>query len=93
MAEEFGKSDKWKKYRKLFLTLAIIGVIGEQFFTIMEFALSEHLETIDEAMVEKEMARTEAFMEAANVYGDRHISRIISYLDTESTNYHRNYRQ
>ena len=83
MAEEFGKSDKWKKYRKLFLTLAIIGVIGEQFFTIMEFALSEHLETIDEAMVEKEMARTEAFMEAANVYGDRHISRIISYLDTD----------
>jgi hypothetical protein len=52
LSEEFAKSEKWKKRRRLLITLAIIGVAGEQLSTLAEFAFSQHLQTIDEAEVE-----------------------------------------
>jgi hypothetical protein len=46
LSEEFATSEKWKKRRKLLITLAIVGVAGEQIGTIAEFAFSEHLQTL-----------------------------------------------
>lgn len=51
LSEEFAQSAKWKKRKRLFITLAIIGVIGEQTGTLAEFAFSEHLQTIDEKAI------------------------------------------
>jgi hypothetical protein len=48
LSEEFAQSEKWKKRRKLLIALAIVGVAGEQIGTIAEFALSQHLQTIEE---------------------------------------------
>lgn len=45
IAEE---SEKLKQYRNLLLTLAIVGVFGEQLATLVEFACSEHLQTISD---------------------------------------------
>lgn len=50
IAEEF--SEKWKAYRKTLIIAAIVGCLGEQLFTIAEFALSEHLQTIDEGALQ-----------------------------------------
>lgn len=57
LSEEFAASEKRKSHRKLFLTLAIVGVIGEQLGTVAEFALSGHLQTIDEAAIAEANAR------------------------------------
>ncbi len=43
IAEEFAKSEKWKKRRTWLLIFAIIGCAGEQFFTVAEFKASQHL--------------------------------------------------
>jgi len=71
LSEEFGRSEGWKKHRKLFLTLAIVGVIGEQIGTIVEFALSAHLETIDQTALEGER---NARIEYEKLYGPRHLT-------------------
>lgn len=47
--EEFAESEKWKRRRKLLITLAIIGALGEQIATVAEFVLSEHLQTISDS--------------------------------------------
>jgi hypothetical protein len=47
LSEEFAASDKWKARRNLLIVIAIIGVAGEQVATLAEFALSEHLQTIE----------------------------------------------
>ncbi len=51
LSEEFATSEKWKKHRRLLITLAIIGVAGEQIGTIAEFVFSEHLQTIGEVEI------------------------------------------
>jgi hypothetical protein len=51
LSEEFAESEKWKARRKLLITLAIIGVVGEQLSTLAEFGFSEHLQTIDETTI------------------------------------------
>jgi hypothetical protein len=53
IAEEFAKSEKWKKRRTWLLIFAIIGCAGEQTFTVAEFAASQHLQTIDDAEIAK----------------------------------------
>src|SRR5713226_3380715 len=50
-SEEFARSEKWEARRKLLVTLAIVGVVGEQLSTLAEFAFSEHLQIIDDAKI------------------------------------------
>jgi hypothetical protein len=61
LCEEFAQSERWRAYRRLFLTLAIVGVIGEQLGTVAEFVLSAHLETIDEMSIASLSAKAERF--------------------------------
>ena len=51
LLEEFATSEKWKKRRKLLITVAVIGVFGEQLSTLAEFALSKHLQSISDKEV------------------------------------------
>lgn len=53
IAEETAKEDPWKKYRTLFVVMAISGVAGEWIADIAVFALSEHLQTISDKEVAK----------------------------------------
>jgi hypothetical protein len=53
IAEETAKEDPWKKYRTLFVVMAISGVAGEWIADIAVFALSEHLQTISDKEVIK----------------------------------------
>ncbi len=46
IAEEFTKSEGWKKYHRLFVVIAIVGVTGEWIADLAVFELSEHLQTI-----------------------------------------------
>jgi hypothetical protein len=52
IAEETAK-DPWRKYRALFVVMAIGGVAGEWIADIAVFALSEHLQTISDKQVAK----------------------------------------
>jgi hypothetical protein len=49
--EEYAGSDKWKRRRKVLLGLAIIGALGEMAGTITEFALSQHIQSIDDTTI------------------------------------------
>jgi hypothetical protein len=67
LSEEFATSDKWRKHRKLLITLAIIGVGGEQLSTIAEFGFAEHLQTISDHEVGE-------LNEQERLYGARHFT-------------------
>ena len=47
IAEEFTKSENWKKFQRLFVVIAIVGVAGEWIADLGVFELTEHLQNID----------------------------------------------
>jgi uncharacterized membrane protein YeaQ/YmgE (transglycosylase-associated protein family) len=54
IAEEItGESEKWKPYRRIFLTIAIVGVVGEWLGNLAEYEFSSYLEAIDDAEISR----------------------------------------
>jgi hypothetical protein len=57
IAEEFTKSEKWKRFHRAFLVVAIVGAGLEMVADLAVFEFSEHLQATDESRIAELMAR------------------------------------
>lgn len=88
LAEEFAMSEKWRKYRRFFLIMTVIGVAGEQLATLAEFILSEHLQTIFEVEVGPRRlteGQSKALIELWHKYAGKDVE--VSWNGTDESRY------